>query len=316
MLRGALVVISFALFLVRRLLGIVVLVWVVTLVAFGLFRAGVPSLSTDAQINAQLGAGEPASWQYFHYLLRLLHGNFGDSLTVGLPVSTVLWRALPPTLSLMIGGMVLWLVTGVLAGTVSAMRSGSLADRVVTGAVLAAAVIPTFLLALFLLVVSTALARSGNLWMQTGYVPLTRGPGQWLGRMILPWIAVAATQAGVTARLTRTAVLEVLGEDYLRTAHAKGLAEREIFWRHVLRPAIIPVLASVGVGFGTLLASAAIVDEVFALGGIGQAFLTAVKAGDLMVVMGTVLVTVIVVSLVNLVADIGQAMLDPQVKLT
>jgi peptide/nickel transport system permease protein len=151
--------------------------------------------------------------------------------------------------------------------------------------------------------------------MQPGYVPLTHGPGQWLGRMILPWIAVAATQAGVTARLTRTAVLDVLGEDYLRTAHAKGLAERHIFWRDV-RPAIIPVVASVGAGFGALLASAAIVDQVFALGGIGQAFLTAVKYGDLMVVMGTVLVTVILISLVNLVADICQAVLDPQVQLT
>ncbi len=245
----------------------------------------------------------------------MLHGNFGESLTVGLPVSTVLWRALPPTLSLMIGGMVLWLVTGVLAGTVSALRSGSLADRAVTGAVLAAAVVPTFVLALFLLIVSTSLARSGHLWLQPGYVPLTHSPGQWLGRMILPWIAVAATQAGVTARLTRTAVLDVLGEDYIRTAYAKGLAEPDIFWRHVLRPAIIPVLASVGVGFGTLLASAAIVDEVFALGGIGQAFLTAVQAGDLMIVMGTVLLTVILISLVNLVADLCQAMLDPQVHL-
>lgn len=307
--------VSFALFLFRRLLGIVVLVWVVTLAAFGLFRL-VPSPATYVQINAQVGPGEPAAWQYFHYLLRLLHGNFGESLTVGLPVSTVLWRALPPTLSLMIGGTVLWLVTGVLAGTVSALRTGSWADRMVTGAVLAAAVIPTFLLALLLLILSTELALSGNLWMQPGYVPPTHSPGQWFGRMILPWIAVAATQAGVTARLTRTAVLDVLGEDYLRTAHAKGLTERYIFWRHVLRPAIIPVVASVGAGFGALLGSAAIVDQVFALGGIGQAFLTAVKDGDLMVVMGTVLVTVILISLVNLVADICQAVLDPQVQLS
>ena len=125
---------------------------------------------------------------------------------------------------------------------------------------LAAAVVPKFLLALFSLILSTELALSGNLWMQPGYVPLTHSPGQWLGRMILPWIAAAATQAGVTARLTRTAVLDVLGEDYLLTAHAKGLRGRHIFWRHVLRPAIIPVVASVGAGFGALLGSAAIVD--------------------------------------------------------
>lgn len=307
---------GFALFLLRRLLGIAVLVWVVTLAAFGLFRAGVPSPVVTAQINAQLGQGEPATWQYLHYLLRLLHGNLGDSLTVGLPVTTVLWRALPPTLSLMTGGMILWLVTGLLAGTLSALRRGSPADRIVTGATLGALVVPTFLLALFLLVLSTYLAQSGYLWLQPGYVPFTQNPGQWLGRMILPWIAVAATQAGVTARLTRSAVLDALGEDYIRTARAKGLASGRVFWSHVLRSAIILVIASVSAGFGVLLGSAAIVDQVFALGGIGQALLAAVKAGDLMVVMGAVLVTVILISLVNLIADICQAALDPRVHLT
>jgi peptide/nickel transport system permease protein len=309
------VVRSFVLFLFRRLLGIVVLVWAVTLLAFGLFRVGVPSPATDAQINAQLGPGEPATWQYFHYLLRLLHGNLGDSLTLGLSVNTLLWRALPPTLSLMIGGMILWLVTGTLVGAVSALRPGSWADRIATGAALSALIIPTFLLAVLLLGVSTYLARSGYLWMQPGYVPFAHNPGQWLGRMILPWIAVAATQAAVTAKLTRSAILEVLSEDYIRTARAKGVAERRIIWRHVLRPASIPVIASVGAGFGVLLGSAAIVDQVFALGGIGQQLLTAVKAGDLMVIMGTVLVTVILISLVSLIADICQAVLDPRVHL-
>lgn len=308
--------VSFALFLLRRLLGIAVLVWAVTLAAFGLFRAGVPSPVVTAQINAQLGRGEPATWQYLHYLLRLLHGNLGDSLTVGLPVNTVLWRALPPTLSLMTGGMILWLVTGVLAGALSALRPGSPADRIVTGATLAALVVPTFILAIFLLELSTYLARSGHLWLQPGYVPFTQNPGQWLGRMILPWIAVAATQAGVTARLTRSAVLDALGEDYIRTARAKGLARGRVFWSHVLRSAIIPVIASVSGGFGVLLGSAAIVDQVFALGGIGQALLTAVKAGDLMVVMGAALITVILISLVNLIADICQAALDPRVHVT
>src|ERR1700733_14847314 len=108
--------VGFALFLVRRLFGIAVLVWLTTLVAFGLFRLGVPSQLADGQIDAQLGPGEPASWQYAHYLLRLLHGDLGGSITVGLPVDTVLARALPPTLSLIIGGMVLWLVVGVAGG--------------------------------------------------------------------------------------------------------------------------------------------------------------------------------------------------------
>ncbi len=304
----------FALFLLRRLLGIAVLVWATTLAAFVLFRIGVPSPATDAQINQQLGLGQPASWQYLHYLLRLIHGNLGESLTVGLPVDTLLRRALPPTLSLMIGGMVLWLVTGVLVGTVGALRRGSWVDRMVNGAALAAMAVPTFLVALLLLGLSTYLARAGDLWLQPGYVPISQSPGQWLGRIILPWIAVAATQAGVTAKLIRAAILEILGADYIRTAVAKGLTERRILWRHVLRAAMIPVIISVGAGFGVLLGAAAIVDQVFALGGVGQALLTAVKEGDLMVVMGAALVTVILISLVNLATDICQAILDPQVQ--
>jgi len=304
---------GFALFLLRRLLGIVVLVWVTTLVAFGLFRVGVPSQIADVQIDAQLGPGEPATWQYFHYLLRLLHGDLGQSLTVGLSVDTVLARAVPPTLSLMIGGVVLWLIIGILAGLASGLRAGSWIDRLLIGATLTTVIIPTFVLALLLL---SVFSYTGFLWLQPGYVPFTQNPGAWLGRMILPWIAIAATQVGVTAKLTRNSVLETLGEDYIRTAHAKGLPKRRVFWLHILRPSIVALLPSVSVGLGTLLSGAAIVDQTFALGGVGQALLTAVKYNDLMVIMGTVLATVILISVVNLIADVAQALLDPRINLT
>jgi peptide/nickel transport system permease protein len=212
--------------------------------------------------------------------------------------------------------MVLWLAAGVLAGAVSALRPGSWTDRAVTAGVLAALSIPSFLLALLLLAVFAHLARAGNLWLQPGYVGISQSPGQWLGRMILPWIAIAAGQAGVTARLTRVGILEVLGEDYIRTARAKGLAARRILWFHALRAAVLPVVSSVGVGFGAILGGAAVIDEVFALGGIWQAFLVATKAGDMLVVTATVLATVILVALVNLIADVCFALLDPQVRIT
>lgn len=306
---------SFALFLVRRLAAIAVLSWAVTLAAFCLFRVGVESPATTAQIDAQLGAGKPAAVQYLHYLLRLAHGNLGQTLTVGVSVDQLLAQALAPTLSLIIGGMTLWLVIGTLVGTVSALRPGSWTDKGVTAAALAALVLPTFLTALLLLGLFVVMSRSGNLWLQPGYVPLTQSPGQWLGRMILPWIAIAATQVGGTARLTRAAVLDVLSEDYIRTAQAKGISSARVYWRHAFRPASVPVIASISTGFGILLGSAAIVDQVFALGGIGQALLTAVKTGDLMVIMGTALVTVILISLVNLLTDICHALLDPRVPL-
>ena len=306
---------GFALFLARRLLAIALLAWVVTVAAFALFRIGGQSPATTAQINAQLGVGQPVA-QYLHYLLRLLHGNLGQTTTIGLSVDTDLQRALPPTLSLIIGAMILWLIIGTLVGTISALRPGSLTDRSVTIAALAALVLPTFVTAVLLLYVFIFLASHHYYWLQPGYVPLTQNPGKWLGRMILPWIAVTATQVGVTARLTRSAVLDVLGEDYIRAARAKGLDERRILWHHVLRPAVIPVVASFSIGFSTLLGSAAIVDYVFALGGIGQTLLTAVTTGDLMLVIGTTIVTVILISLINLVVDICQVMLDPRVHLT
>ena len=307
---------GFALFLFRRLLGIVVLAWLVTLAAFALFRIGVPSQFADRQINAQLGVGESASWQYAHYLLHLLHGNFGQSLTVGLPVTTVLWRALPPTLSLVIGGVLLWLIVGITAGVVSAARHGSWTDRVVNGAALAAGIIPTFLLGLLLLLVFSWEARHGFLWMQPGYFPLSQGVGPWLGRMILPWIGMATAQLALTTRLTRQASLEVLGEDYIRTARAKGLSEQRVFWAHVLRSSIIQVLPSTSVGLSTLLGSAAIIDQTFTLGGIGQVLLLAVQSHDLMIIMGAVLFMVVLLSLVTLLIDVTVALLDPRIRLS
>jgi peptide/nickel transport system permease protein len=302
--------------LLRRLLGIAVLAWATTAATFALLRVGIPNPGIDAALSRQLGPGQPAVEQYFHYVEHLLHGDLGQSLVQPVSVNTILGQAIPPTVSLLLGGMVLWLTAGVLAGAVSALRPGSWTDRATTAGVLAALSIPSFLLALLLLAVFAHLAQAGNLWLQPGYVGITQSPGQWLGRMILPWIAIAAGQAGVTARLTRVGILEVLGEDYIRTARAKGLAGRRILWFHALRAAALPVLSSVGVGFGAILGSAAVIDQVFALGGIGQAFLVATEKGDMLVVTATVLATVILVALVNLIADLCYGILDARVRIT
>jgi peptide/nickel transport system permease protein len=305
-----------ALLVARRLLGIAVLAWVASAVTFGLLRVGIPNPGIDAAVSQQLGPGQPAVVQYAHYVEHLLHGNLGQSLTAPVSVDTILRQAIPPTLSLLLGGMVLWLAAGIATGAVSALRPGSWTDRAATVGVLAAVSAPSFMVALLLLAVFAHLAQHGNLWLQPGYVGLTDNPGQWLGRMILPWIAVAAGQVGVTARLTRTGILEILGEDYIRTARAKGLTGRRILWFHVLRAALLPVVSSIGVGFGMILGSAAVIDQVFALGGLGQAFLTATTSGDLLVVIGVTLATVVLVALVNLIADVGYALLSPRVRIS
>jgi peptide/nickel transport system permease protein len=305
-----------ALLVARRLLGIAVLAWAASAVTFGLLRVGIPNPGIDAAVSQQLGPGQPAVVQYAHYVEHLLHGSLGQSLTAPVSVDTILRQAIPPTLSLLIGGMVLWLAAGIATGAVSALRPGSWTDRAATVGVLTAVSAPSFMVALLLLAVFAHLAQHGNLWLQPGYVGLTDSPGQWLGRMILPWIAVAAGQVGVTARLTRTGILEILGEDYIRTARAKGLTGRRILWLHVLRAALLPVVSSIGVGFGMILGSAAVIDQVFALGGLGQAFLTATTSGDLLVVIGVTLATVVLVALVNLIADVGYALLSPRVRVS
>ncbi|HKR71159.1 MAG TPA: ABC transporter permease [Streptosporangiaceae bacterium] len=303
----------FAFFLIRRLLAIVVLALAVTAAAFTLFRVAGLRPATIAQINAQLGPGDPAT-QYLRYLQMLLHGDLGQTMVIGLPVNTALHQGLPATLSLIIGGMILWLTAGIAIGVYSALHPGSLSDRTVTIGALTALVLPTFLTALFLLFVFSYLARYHYFWLQPGYVPLTQNPGKWLGRMILPWIAVAATQVGVTARMTRASVLDVLGEEYIRGAYARGIDGRRVLWLYVLRPALSPVIATLSIGIGTLLGSAAIVDYVFALGGIGQELLTAVGEGDIMLVLGTTIITVILISVLNLIVDICQTLLDPRVR--
>jgi peptide/nickel transport system permease protein len=306
-----------ALFVVRRLLGIAVLAWVASAVTFGLLRVGIPNPGIDAAVSQQLGPGQSAVVQYAHYVEHLLHGNLGQSLTAPVSVDTILRQAIPPTLSLLLGGMVLWLAAGIATGAVSALRPGSWTDRIATVGVLTAVSAPSFMIALLLLALFGRLAQHGGyLWLQPGYVGLTSSPGQWLGRMILPWIAVAAGQVGVTARLTRTGILEILGEDYIRTARAKGLTGRRILWLHVLRAALLPVVSSIGIGFGMILGSAAVIDKVFALGGLGQGFLTATTSGDLLVVIGVTLATVVLVALVNLIADVGYALLSPRVRIS
>jgi peptide/nickel transport system permease protein len=307
---------GFVLFLARRVLSLVVVVWAATLGAFVLFRIGVPNPGLNFEIGEELGPGQPWWEQYLHYVERMLHGNLGESLTSQVSVDYILRNSLAPTVSLLAGSLVLWLAVGLVVGIRSALRPRSVTDRLANAGVLAGMAVPTFLTAVLLLAVGATLATHQVHWLSPGYVGFSQSPGLWLGRMILPWTAVALSQAALTARLVRSGVLETLGEDYIRAARARGVDERRILALHVLRSAIVPVLSSIGPSFSAVLASAAIVDQVFGLGGIGQAFLIAARAGDLMTVLGTVLVVVVMVALVNLLTDIAYALLYPQVRLT
>jgi peptide/nickel transport system permease protein len=319
---------AFASFVIRRLLLGVVVMWVVSVATFLLFfvapqdparlLAGKnPSAQEIANINRRLGLDQPILVQYWHYLIRLLHFNLGTSYFTGTSVNTILKEDLPPTLSVMAGGAVLWLIVGIGAGILSATRARSLVDRISTTGVLIGITFPTFVVGLLLLfLVFKPLNQAGFHWIQTGY----EGPSQsivgWAGHMILPWITIAAVSAATYTRLTRGALLDALGEDYVRTARAKGLSERRVLYRHAVRAALTPVVSQLGVDIGTLAGGAVVTETVFGLGGIGQQSLTSILNGDTPVVLGIVLVAALFVVVANIVVDIAYSVLDPRVKLS
>jgi peptide/nickel transport system permease protein len=302
--------------------------WVVSVATFGLFfvapqdparlLAGKSPTATElAQINRRLGLDQPLLVQYWHYLDKLIHFNLGTSYFTGTPVNTILRQDLPPTLSVMIGGAVLWLLAGISVGILSATRARSLLDRVCTVGVLIGITFPTFVVGLLLVFgVFLPLNRAGFHWIQTGY----EGPSQsitgWAGHMILPWITIAAVSAAAYARLTRGALLDALGEDYVRAARAKGLTERRVLYRHAVRAALTPVLSQLGLDIGQLAGGAVITETVFGLGGIGQQALTSIGNGDSPVVLGIVLAGALFVVLANIAVDVLYSVLDPRVQLS
>lgn len=315
-------------FLIRRLLFGVLVLWLVSTGTFLLFFVAPSdpaktiagrqaSPETVALIRHRLGLDQPVIVQYGHFLGRLLHGDLGYSYYNNTPVTRIIAGDFPATLSLVLGAAVLWLVIGVVTGVLSATRARSLLDRVTTLFMLAGVAMPTFVLGLLLLFfLFFKLSQAGlPLFPPAQYVGLTDDPLGWFQHMILPWITLATVQAAIYTRLTRGSMLEVLGEDYIRTARAKGLPERRVIYRHALRAALTPVLTQFGVDIGSLLGGVIVTESVFGLGGIGQEVVRAVVNGDLPVIMGVVLLAAFFVTVANIVVDIAYSFLDPRVRL-
>jgi len=318
---------DFVRFIVRRILFGIVVLWLVTLGTFFLFfvipsdpavtlagKGGTPA--RVAQIKQRLGLDQPVIVQYWHYLDRLLHGDLGTSFFTGASVNSTIKADLPPTLSLILGGAILWLIGGIGVGVLSAIRARSFLDRAATVFVLIGISMPTFVVGLVLLfVVYFQLAKHGIQAFAPMYVPFTQSPAQWFTHMILPWITLALVSAATYSRLTRGSLLDTLGEDYIRTARAKGLRERRVIYRHGLRAALTPVVTQLGVDVGTLIGGAVVTESVFDLGGVGQALLRAFDFGDVYVILGIVIVTALAVVVANIVVDIAYSVLDPRVRL-
>jgi peptide/nickel transport system permease protein len=310
----------------RLLLGLLVL-WITSGAVFVLFLVAphdparllagkLATPQTVALVNHRLGLDRPLPDQYASFMGRLLHGDLGYSYYNSAPVRSLLASRLPVTASLALGAAVVWLVVGVGVGVAAARRPRSLVDRGGTLLVLTGLSMPTFLVGLLLiyfLFFRLHLAGFG-LFPASGYVPLAQDPGGWAQHLLLPWITLATVTAATYSRLTRSSLLEVLGEDYIRTARAKGLPEGRVVYRHGLRSALTPVVTQLGVDLGTLLGGVIVTEQVFGLPGLGQLAWQSVTTQDLPVIMGIVLVASAVIVLANLLVDLGYALLDPRVR--
>lgn len=318
-------------FLIRRvLLGIFVLLCVYFIVFVMFFVGPGPNSvarllagkdATPATVNLirkRLLLNRPVTVQFVHFMDRLLfHFDLGHDYYHQQAVTTVLKEAFPITLSLAVGAAILWLVIGVLTGVLSAVKRGSVWDRVSTVLALFFFSMPAFVLGLLLLYV---FYYRFTLWgikifPGSGYTYFSASPVHWLESLVLPWITLALISAAAYTRLTRGAMLDVLGEDYIRTARSKGLTESRVRYRHALRAALTPVVSQFGIDMGTLLGGAVLTETVFGMPGLGFTAVHAIEQQDLPVIIGIVIVAATAIVVANILVDICYAVLDPRVRL-
>lgn len=316
-------------FLIRRILQGAFVVWIISVVVFALFFIAPQNVARKIagrqaaeqqveQIRQNLGLDDPVLEQYGNFVWNLLHGDLGYSYYSGVPVTEKIGEALPITLSLVIGAAIIWIIIGVSGGILSATRPRTVADRVVTTFALVFYSMPTFLLGLLLLYfLFFRMELAGvSLFPACCYVPITEDTGEWFRHMILPWITLALVLAGTYIRLTRASLLDTLGEDYIRTARAKGISERRVTYRHGLRSGLTPIVSQFGVDIGTAIGGVLITETVFGIQGLGFIAVQSVTQGDLPVVIAVILLASIFTVVANIIVDMLYAVLDPRVRLT
>ncbi|MED7954313.1 MULTISPECIES: ABC transporter permease [unclassified Streptomyces] len=333
-------------YIIRRTLAAAVLLLVVSAVTFAIFfllprLAGEttdqlaaqyigknPSPEAIAAVKKNLGFDQPLYTQYWNFLKALVAGaeyNFGpDPATCHVPcfgysfknhleVWPELTKRIPVTISLAIGAAVIWLVSGVTTGVISALKPKSIFDRLSMGVALAGVSLPVFFTGALLL---TLFSYEWPILDNLQYTNFTDDPLMWARNLILPWISLAFLYSALYARLTRAGMLETMSEDYIRTARAKGLAERKVVVRHGLRAALTPVVTIFGMDLGLLLGGALITEQVFSLQGVGFFAVSAIKDNDLPKILGVTLLAAFFIVLCNLVVDLLYALVDPRVRLS
>ncbi|HEX4253779.1 MAG TPA: ABC transporter permease [Streptosporangiaceae bacterium] len=331
-------------FIIRRLFTTIFLLLVVSLVTFAIFfllprLAGQnayqlatqyvgrnPTRAAILQIEQKLGLNAPVYLQYGRFLKALVLGAhynsgssvsycpppcFGYSFRSQQPVWPQMTSALPVTLSLAIGASILWLVGGVTIGVISALRRGTFFDRFSMAVALAGVSLPIFFTGLIAL---ELFSYKWALFPNVQYVNLTSNPLLWARNLVLPWITLAFLYAALYARLTRAGMLETMGEDYIRTARAKGLRERTVVVKHGLRAALTPITTIFGIDLGLLIGGAIITEVTFSLHGLGLFTYQAIQNQDFPEIQGVVLLASFFIVIANLAVDVLYAVIDPRVR--
>jgi peptide/nickel transport system permease protein len=311
-------------FVARRLLGMIAVLFAISVVVFLIFNV-IPNSDPAARIagknanpaliarvNADLELDKPLPMQYLTMMQQIFTGQL-TSYASNRNVGEQIWKGLPATLSLCIGAAVLWMALAILFGYLSAVRAGKFTDRALTILALIGISMPVFWLAAILLYY---LSFKLQLFPTGSYVPLTRNPAQWAYHLVLPWITLAVLYVGFYSRVLRSNMLDVMNEDYVRTARAKGISERRVRIAHVLRNSMIPVITLFGLDFGMVVGGGAILTEtVYNINGVGLYAGQAIGSLDLPPLMGVTMFGAFFIVLFNTIVDILYAFLDPRIRL-
>ena len=309
-------------YLVRRVLAAVPVMGVVALFVFLLLRLtpGDPAaiLAGDnatperlERIRTSLGLNEPLYVQFFTWIDRLLHGDLGVSLISNVPVMHMISNRIEPTISIALSTIVVSILIAVPLGVIAAWKRGTWIDRFVMGLSVVGFSVPVFVIGYVLIQVFAIDLR----WFPVqGFRSLSKGFGPFLERLVLPTLALSFIYVALIARMTRAAMLDVLDEDYVRTARAKGIAESGVLLRHALRNAAVPVITVIGTGFALLISGVVVTESVFNLPGIGRLTVDAVLARDYPVIQAMILLTSGIYVAINLLIDVAYTLLDPRIR--
>ena len=309
-------------YIVRRILATIPVMVVVALFVFALLHlspgdpaaiiAGDTATAADiARIRAALGLDQPIYVQFGIWAWRLLHGDLGISIFSNLPVTQLIAQRVEPTLALTLSTLIVSVVTAIPMGVVAAWRAGSWIDRVVMVFAVLGFSVPVFVLAYILIFV---FAISADLLPVQGYVSISRGFWPFLSHIILPSIALGMIFAALIARITRASMLDVLAQDYIRTAQAKGLANEQVLIRHALKNAAVPIATIIGIGVALLIGGVVVTETVFAIPGLGRLTVDAILRRDYPIIQGVILVFSSVYVLVNLLVDLSYVLFDPRIR--